>query len=123
MKVNIRVAVDNCIFTVNDGRLDVLLIQMKKQPFDNVWALPGGLMADGETLDAAAARILERQTGVHHVYLEQLYTFDSRGTAAISAGASPGAPCSSRASAVAWGSTAHPTTTAARFARAWAMCR
>ena len=82
MKINknqaVRVAVDNCIFTVNDGRLDVLLIQMKKKPFDNVWALPGGLMAHGETLDAAAARILERQTGVHHVYLEQLYTFDDK---------------------------------------------
>ncbi len=77
-KQEVSVAVDNCIFTVIDGRLDVLLIQMMKEPFDNVWALPGGLMADGETLDAAAARILERQTGVHHVYLEQLYTFDDK---------------------------------------------
>lgn len=77
-KQEVRVAVDNCIFSVRDGRLHVLLIQMKKQPFDSVWALPGGLMADGETLDAAAARILEQQTGVHHVYLEQLYTFDDK---------------------------------------------
>ena len=77
-KQEVHVAVDNCIFTVHNGRLDVLLIQMKKKPFEYVWALPGGLMADGETLDAAAARVLERQTGVHHLYLEQLYTFDDK---------------------------------------------
>ncbi len=73
---NARVAVDNCIFTVLDDKLHVLLIQMKKSPFDGMWALPGGLIEDGETLDAAAARILEEQTGVKRVYLEQLYTFD-----------------------------------------------
>lgn len=75
-KQAMRVAVDNCIFTVRDGRLEVLLIQMKKKPYDYLWALPGGLMDDGETLDGAAARILEEQTKVHDVYLEQLYTFD-----------------------------------------------
>jgi 8-oxo-dGTP diphosphatase len=74
----VRVAVDNCIFAVRDGRLEVLLIQMKKKPFDFVWALPGGLMQGEETLDEAAARILELQTGVRDVYLEQLYTFDDR---------------------------------------------
>ena len=74
----VRVAVDNCIFAVRDGRLEVLLIQMKKKPFDFVWALPGGLMEKGETLDGAASRILEQQTGVRDVYLEQLYTFDDK---------------------------------------------
>ena len=72
----VLVAVDNCIFTVAEGRLDVLLIQMKQEPFDGVWALPGGLIDDGERLDGAAARILEEQTGLRHVYLEQLYSFD-----------------------------------------------
>ena len=76
---NIAVAVDNCIFTVIEGRLHVLLIEMKKPPFDGRWALPGGLIQDGEGLDAAASRILEEQTGVEKVYLEQLYTFDDRG--------------------------------------------
>jgi 8-oxo-dGTP diphosphatase len=77
-KQEVHVAVDNCIFTVDEGRLHVLLIQMKKEPFDYAWALPGGLMAHGETLDGAAARILEQQTGVRDVYLEQLYTFDDK---------------------------------------------
>lgn len=73
----IRVAVDNCIFTVLDGHLQVLLIQMKKKPFAGLWALPGGLVANDETLDAAAARVLREETGVADVYLEQLYTFGS----------------------------------------------
>ena len=59
----VLVAVDNCIFTVAEGRLDVLLIQMKQDPFHGVWALPGGLIDDGERLDGAASRILEEQTG------------------------------------------------------------
>ncbi len=71
----IKVAVDNCIFTVRDEELCVLLIQMKKKPYAGRWALPGGLVSDGETLDAAAARILKEETGVSDVYLEQLYTF------------------------------------------------
>jgi 8-oxo-dGTP diphosphatase len=42
-----------------------------------MWALPGGLLLEGETLDAAAARVLVRETGVSDVFLEQLYTFDA----------------------------------------------
>lgn len=75
---NVKVAVDNCIFTVVDGRLQVLLIQMRKKPFQGMWALPGGLIDEGDSLRAAAARILKEQTGVEGLYLEQLYTFDGR---------------------------------------------
>ena len=78
-KQNIKVAVDNCIFTVIAGELHILLIQMKKKPFAGVWALPGGLVRDAETIDAAAVRILKEETGVTNVYLEQLYTFGDLG--------------------------------------------
>ncbi len=71
----VKVAVDNCIFTVLAEQLHLLLIQMTKAPFTRMWALPGGLIQDGEALDAAAARILDEATGVADVYLEQLYTF------------------------------------------------
>lgn len=74
---DIKIAVDNCIFTVIDGELRVLLIKMKKSPFEGIWALPGGLIKNDETLDEAAKRILVEQTGVSGVYLEQLYTFSS----------------------------------------------
>lgn len=72
---NIKVAVDNCIFTVENGELRVLLIQMKKAPFAGKWALPGGLLEHDESPEKAAKRILKAQTGVENVYLEQLFTF------------------------------------------------
>jgi 8-oxo-dGTP diphosphatase len=71
----VKVAVDNCIFTVLEGKLHLLLIQMAKVPYTGMWALPGGLIQDTESLDAAAGRILYEETGVADVYLEQLYTF------------------------------------------------
>lgn len=71
----IKVAVDNCIFTIQDGKLRILLIQMKKKPYRSMWALPGGLIYDGESLDGAARRILKEETAVSDVYLEQLYAF------------------------------------------------
>jgi len=71
----VKVAVDNCIFTVVEGQLHLLLIQMTRVPYRGMWALPGGLIETHESLDTAAARILSEETGVADVYLEQLYTF------------------------------------------------
>ncbi|MDO8557901.1 MAG: NUDIX domain-containing protein [bacterium] len=71
----ICVAVDNCIFTVQGNKLLVLLIQMRKKPFEDMWALPGGLIRNSENLDDAALRILKEETTLSNVYLEQLYTF------------------------------------------------
>ncbi|MGE3536398.1 MAG: NUDIX domain-containing protein [Candidatus Tectimicrobiota bacterium] len=71
----VKVAVDNCIFTILEEQLQLLLIQMTKTPFVDQWALPGGLIEESESLDDAAARILAEETGVTEVYLEQLYTF------------------------------------------------
>lgn len=73
---HIYVAVDAVIFTVRDGELNVLLIQMKKKGYEGEWAFPGGLIAEKETTEHAARRILQTQTGVNDVYLEQLATFD-----------------------------------------------
>lgn len=73
----IRVAVDAVIFTVQDKRLKVLLIQMKKAPFTGLWAFPGGLIEPAETTMDAAKRILALQTNLPAGYLEQLATFDA----------------------------------------------
>jgi 8-oxo-dGTP diphosphatase len=64
------------IFTVIDGQLSVLLIERSAEPFRGCWALPGGLLRDHESLQAAAVRKLADETGVSDVYLEQLFTFD-----------------------------------------------
>jgi 8-oxo-dGTP diphosphatase len=71
----VRVAVDLVIFTVREGALQVLLIERGIPPFQGQWALPGGFVLDRETLEEAARRELEEETGLRDVYLEQLYTF------------------------------------------------
>jgi len=67
------------IFGVVRGQLSVLLIERAAEPCAGAWALPGGLLREGESLDQAAARKLADETGVSDVFLEQLFTFDSQG--------------------------------------------
>lgn len=81
-----QVAVLVVIFTVDDGRFQVLLIRRSAEPFKEGWSLPGGLLAAGESLHNAAIRKLEEETGVADVFLEQLFTFsnlDGRGSIAV----------------------------------------
>ncbi len=73
---NIKVATDAVIFTVRNGGLMALLIQMKKEPYAGKWAVPGGIIEQDETSERAARRILKTQTGVTDAHLEQLATFD-----------------------------------------------
>ncbi len=67
--------VDCVVFGLDDEDLKVLLIKRGNPPFDGMWALPGGFVDVDESLDAAAARELQEETGVGSVFLEQLYTF------------------------------------------------
>ncbi len=69
------VATDVLIFTIRDGKLNVLLIKIASGPYKNKWALPGGLVQIDETLDMAAKRVLREKAGIRGVYLEQLYAF------------------------------------------------
>lgn len=69
------VTVDNLIFRVFNGKLQVLLIRRKEFPYKDKWALPGGFVNINESIKSAAYRKLKEKTGVDKVYLEQLYTF------------------------------------------------
>jgi 8-oxo-dGTP diphosphatase len=64
---------------VDDGELSVLLIERAAEPCQGEWALPGGFLLEGESLDGAATRKLQNETGLADVFLEQLYTFDRLG--------------------------------------------
>jgi 8-oxo-dGTP diphosphatase len=63
------------IFTLRENRLHLLLIQRSEEPFSDFWALPGGFVKMDESLEEAACREMEEETGLKDVYLEQLYTY------------------------------------------------
>ena len=67
--------VDCVVFGFDEGELKVLLIERGLEPFKGRWALPGGFVRVDETLDEAARRELEEETGLKRIFLEQLYTF------------------------------------------------
>ncbi|MEM7453178.1 MAG: NUDIX hydrolase [Planctomycetota bacterium] len=57
----------------------VLLVQRRDAPFAGCWALPGGFMNMDETLEQAAQRELEEETGLAANSLRQLHTFSALG--------------------------------------------
>ncbi|RAW02331.1 NUDIX hydrolase [Pseudochryseolinea flava] len=76
MKQDIKVSVDAVVFGYDpDHGMQLLLIKRRDEPFQKMWALPGGLVLDGESLDDAVNRELKEEAGIRVNYLEQLYTF------------------------------------------------
>ncbi len=71
----IFVTVDIVIFALRDDDLQVLLIKRKYPPYENTWAIPGGFVEPGESIEDSAARELFEETNVRGVHIEQLYTF------------------------------------------------
>jgi len=71
------VGVDNVIFSVDiqSHRLLVLLSKRLDPPYPGRESLPGTWVRQGESLEAAAQRILAEKIRVNNLYLEQLYTF------------------------------------------------
>jgi 8-oxo-dGTP diphosphatase len=72
---HISVTVDILLFTIVDKKLKILLIKRNISPFQGMWAVPGGFVKDTESLDRAALRELQEETGVKDIFIEQLYTF------------------------------------------------
>ena len=70
--------VDLVVLT-REVRPRVLLVRRKSPPFAGKWALPGGFVDENETLEAAARRELEEETGVSVAELNQMYTFGDPG--------------------------------------------
>lgn len=75
----LMVTVDVVIFTLRENDLQVLLIRRRNPPFAGMWAIPGGFVDIDESLETAALRELEEETGVRDVYLEQFHTFGDPG--------------------------------------------
>jgi 8-oxo-dGTP diphosphatase len=69
---NPRVAVGAVVF--KDER--VLLVRRGQPPAENLWAIPGGSVELGETLQEAAEREILEETGITIRAGEPVYTFD-----------------------------------------------
>ena len=68
------------VLQVRDGRLQTLLWQRAREPFSQAWALPGGVLAPGETLEESIRRHLAAKVDVRDVaHLEQLGTLSDPG--------------------------------------------
>lgn len=69
------VAVDCIIFGFDQGELKLLLLKRNFEPAMGKWSLMGGFVQDGESVDAAAKRVLAELTGLENVYMEQVGAF------------------------------------------------
>ncbi len=73
------VTVDVVIFTIRAGELALLMIRRGGTPFKGHWALPGGFVEENESLERAAARELQEETGIVQTSLVQLGAFGDPG--------------------------------------------
>ncbi len=69
------VTVDVALVSARDGALYTLCVRRLEHPFRGWLSLPGGFVAQDESLEEAAARVLTRKAALSGVFLEQLYTF------------------------------------------------
>jgi 8-oxo-dGTP diphosphatase len=69
------VAVDCIIFGFDGWNLKLLLVQRAIEPEKNKWSLMGGFIRPSESPDDAANRVLEYQTGLKNVYMDQFHVF------------------------------------------------
>lgn len=52
------------LFTIDNGKVKILLVKRKNQPFNGMWALVGGALYNNETLEDGIKREIYEKTGL-----------------------------------------------------------
>lgn len=74
---NIGAHVISSIFTIDKGKIKVLLIKRNNEPFKDKWALVGGAMYNNELIENAALRELKEKTNIDNIELTFVGVEDS----------------------------------------------
>jgi len=73
------VTCDVVLFRRREAAVETLLIKRKREPFEGLWAIPGGFVDEEERLAAAALRELCEETGIRRVRLREFAVFGDPG--------------------------------------------
>ena len=65
------------IFTVDKGKIKILLMHKKTEPYKGYWVLPGSLLSNNETLEDNITDVVCDTLGLPTMYIEQCYTFSN----------------------------------------------
>ena len=65
------------IFTVDKGKIKILLMRKKTEPYKGYWVLPGSLLSNKETLEDNITEVVCDKLGLPTMYIEQCYTFSN----------------------------------------------
>lgn len=73
------VTADCIIFGFDGKRLNILLIERGNEPYLGMWALPGGFMKEGESIETTARRELEEETNLSNMTMGQFKVYSKPG--------------------------------------------
>jgi len=63
------------LFTIDKGKLKVLLLRKESEPFKGYWLLPSNLLMISETIEECANETLNEMVGLTDIYLKQCDVF------------------------------------------------
>lgn len=65
-------SVDCAVFGFQENTLKLLLVKRSIAPFKDFWLLPGGLMAEGQTMEESVNKVLYHLTGINDIHHQQI---------------------------------------------------
>lgn len=63
------------VFTVEQGKIKILLFRKKTEPYKGYWMLPGDMVKSGDTLENTISDVVYDRIGFTSIYVEQCHIF------------------------------------------------